>query len=64
MPDIAMCAQSTCERAEECYRYRAVPDADYQAWMMFQPVGCAEFIPIERRPTRTMQEIDERMKRC
>lgn len=36
MPDIAMCANTTCKSKETCYRYRAIPD-EYQTMALFDP---------------------------
>lgn len=58
MPDITLCAQKECPVAAECYRYRAVPDEHWQSWIVFQPLGCTAFEPIEGRRVRTMQEIE------
>jgi hypothetical protein len=33
VPDIAMCARASCPAAEHCYRHRAIPSGDNQAWL-------------------------------
>lgn len=62
MPDLTLCYQDACPVAAECYRYRAVPDEHWQSWIVFQSFGCTEFIPIEGKPVRTMQEIERSRK--
>lgn len=57
MPDIAMCQQRECPLKASCYRYRAVP-SEWQSYMERDPKTCKDYWPIEDRPTRTMEEIE------
>jgi hypothetical protein len=52
MPDIAMCHGGSCSRKAECYRYRAIPTPQHQAYYEPPPVdangGCAHFLVLRR----------------
>lgn len=37
MPDITMCCNYDCPFKSKCYRYRAVPDPDWQSFAYFKP---------------------------
>jgi len=50
MPDISMCANRTCPKAKDCYRFRAIPNPYRQAYSSFAPDEsghCGYFSPIE-----------------
>jgi hypothetical protein len=36
MPDISMCGDQTCPSRKKCYRYRAIPNGQYQCWACFK----------------------------
>lgn len=52
MPDIAMCKGDGCPRKAECYRHRAVPTSQHQAYFSPPPVradgSCAEFLELRK----------------
>lgn len=37
MPDISMCANSSCQLALKCHRYMAKPDPHWQTYSQFAP---------------------------
>ena len=39
MPDIAMCRQHDCPKAQECYRFLATPDEHRQSYLVKQDFG-------------------------
>ena len=50
MADIAMCLNTGCQKAETCYRHRAVPNEHWQTYSNFTPKGeqgCEYFWSIE-----------------
>lgn len=51
MPDISMCMGTGCERAAECYRYRAKPNPYRQSYFGRPPMDeqgdCGYFWQIE-----------------
>lgn len=54
MPDITMCADAECPRAEKCYRFTARPSGVWQA--CFSPCEgweCEYFIKVEEEPCQT-----------
>lgn len=68
MPDISMCCNRDCPLRAPCYRYRAVPNPDWQAYTRFEPKGVspdrvdcewfASVVPGDR--IRSMEEIEEK----
>jgi len=60
MPDISMCNGGECPNKDECYRYRAYPKKHMQSYMTIPPFvqeGCSEFIEIDGRPIRKVDDI-------
>lgn len=50
MPEITMCYNKDCEKADRCYRSRAIPCEYGQSWSKFVPdkIGyCDMFISIK-----------------
>jgi hypothetical protein len=47
MPDISMCKGGSCPRKQDCYRYRAIPTSQRQAYFARPPVqtdgSCGHF---------------------
>jgi hypothetical protein len=37
MPDISMCGNMSCPSKEDCYRFKAVPNGNRQAYSEFKP---------------------------
>jgi hypothetical protein len=61
MPDIAMCNGSGCASANECYRFRAIPNEYRQSYFNTPPIKdgrCDYFAPIEGRTH--LQPIEEK----
>lgn len=61
MPDISMCSNGDCPSRESCYRYRAVPNPDWQSYSHFEPDkdGCPWFCAIASGDgIRSMEEIE------
>ena len=49
MPDITMCSNRECPLRSGCYRYRAVPNGDWQSYSGFNhriagDTGCQYFV--------------------
>jgi len=59
MPDISMCANQTCPKRNECYRFTATPSPYRQSYASFQPKPgdsqCEYFWP---KDTRVMFKPD------
>ena len=49
MPDISMCMNHKCPHKAQCYRYRAIPDKDWQSYCDYHPNehGCDYFWDIQ-----------------
>lgn len=43
MPDIAMCAETTCPRRESCLRYLLPPDRYMQSYAERDPATCDDY---------------------
>lgn len=43
MADITMCQNHKCEKKEECYRYKAIPNPHYQSYAIFNCTKENEF---------------------
>jgi hypothetical protein len=67
MPDITMCHGEGCKRKLDCYRYRAIPTEQRQAYFggsPFNPDGsCTEFLVL-RVKDLLRPEIGGRVTRC
>jgi hypothetical protein len=53
MPDISMCTNTQCPLSNECYRYRATPNLEWQAYGGFKPNEdgtCDHFIEMAQYP--------------
>lgn len=37
MPDITMCTDKECPKHEECYRFKAIPDSEWQSYFSESP---------------------------
>lgn len=57
MPDIAMCPGDGCPKKTDCYRYRAVPTPQSQAYFGTPPLApdgsCPEFLKLRPRDRLT-----------
>lgn len=42
MPDISMCFGNGCPIKEDCYRFKAKPDKDYQSYFVDPPFNIVE----------------------
>ena len=53
MPDLAMCTDRACPKAQECYRFKAVANVYRQSYQKFvrEPL-CSSFIPLRDEPTK------------
>ena len=45
-PDIAMCFGNSCDRRNDCFRYRAQPNPWRQSYCEFDPDDCDSFMPL------------------
>lgn len=60
MADISMCANKTCEKRADCYRYRACPSEFRQAYAGFTHPDHNCFWPLtEGRLIRDMNVIED-----
>lgn len=51
MPDITMCKGDGCSAAENCYRYRAIPNRFWQSYFVESPgidKSCKHFEPLRK----------------
>lgn len=61
MPDITMCTNMKCPLASECYRARAKPSEEWQAYscFVFDPTeGCDMFWPMKERDKNAEERAD------
>jgi len=71
--DITMCCNYDCPLKGKCYRYRAVPDGDYQSFALFKfcdtspqnQTECDHFWPVDEAKDHTLstQIVDNRYER-
>lgn len=64
MPDITMCTGTKCPVRERCFRYKAVPDAEWQSFADFSFTAkkdvkdgrvrweCPAYLPIYKNGTK------------
>lgn len=48
MPDMTLCCNHSCPRADECYRHQAEPKETWQSYAYFDADGCRNFIDMEQ----------------
>ena len=50
MPDISMCKGGSCPKKQDCYRYRAIPTPQRQAYYATPPIAadgsCTHFLKL------------------
>lgn len=59
MPDIAMCANTTCPKRGECYRFRATP-SEYQTYAEFRPEPDGSCLRFSQCSPQEVKIFDER----
>ena len=65
MPDISMCWGTDCISRRDCYRFRAVPNPNWQSYFIqddsFGETGpnCEHFIPRDDRRVRSFPECEK-----
>lgn len=60
MPDITMCQEKDCPKAETCYRFMATPTPGYQSYfleMTYTNEGCSHYWPVKSKSEYRRLEI-------
>lgn len=62
-PDITMCVNPECDKRDRCYRYRAIPNEEYQSYCMFdytRKLSCFMYINKTDKINST-EDIDKKL---
>lgn len=64
MPDIAMCSGDGCPKKIGCYRHRAVPTPQRQAYFATSPIAangeCAHFLELRKNDMLNDAKVEGR----